>query len=63
MNAYKLLGKLGEGSFGMVALAQHKFSGVKVAIKSVAKSRIHSSFTENGQEFQELQIMEECTRS
>ena len=48
MNAYKLLGKLGEGSFGMVALAQHKNSGVKVAIKTIAKARIASSFTENG---------------
>ena len=57
MSQYEMIGKLGEGSFGAVFLARHKFSGVKVAIKLMDKSVIARSFTANNEVFQELEIM------
>ena len=40
LDQYKVLGKLGEGAFGMVFLAQHKYSAVKVAVKIMNKALI-----------------------
>ncbi len=46
-----------------MALAQHKFSLSKVAIKMVDKSKISALFTQNGQMFQELEVLRSCTQS
>ena len=35
IDQYEPLGKLGEGSFGVVILSQHKNSQVKVAVKVI----------------------------
>lgn len=40
LDQYEVIGKLGEGSFGVVFLAQHKFSKVNVAIKLMNKANI-----------------------
>ena len=58
---YVAQGKLGKGSFGVVVLAQHRFSKVKVAIKVVDKSKIVRHFTTHGQMFQELEVLKLCT--
>ena len=63
ISQYELLGKLGEGAFGAVFLAHHKFSAVKVAIKFMDKAVIASSFTANGESFQERDIMRICSQS
>ena len=46
-----------------MALAQHKFSQVKVAIKIIDKSRISALFTQNGQMFNELEVLRSCTQN
>ena len=58
---YKILKNLGEGSFGRVVLAEHKFTALKVAIKFVSKQTIEKSFTENDEKFQEIEIMEQLS--
>lgn len=60
---YESLGPLGEGSFGIVVLSQHRYSGAKVAIKIISKARIENTFKVNGQDFQELEILDEVTNS
>ena len=55
------MGPLGEGAFGLVVLSQHKYSGVKVAIKIISKGKIDRAFKVNDQVFQELKIMEEVS--
>ena len=62
LEQYQVISKLGEGTFGTVMLAQHKFSQVKVAIKMVDKSKIARLFTQNNQMFQELEVLRICTQ-
>lgn len=45
MNQYQALGKLGDGTFGTVMLAQHLHSKAKVAIKFMSKEKIAKFFT------------------
>ena len=44
---YESLGPLGEGAFGLVVLSQHKYSGVKVAVKIIGKGKIDRAFKNN----------------
>jgi len=37
---YVPMGRLGRGAFGIVLLAKHKYSGIKVAIKVIEKKVI-----------------------
>ena len=59
IDSYQPIGRLGQGSFGLVILAQHKNSKVKVAVKIINKAKIQRAFGDNGQEFKELDIMHE----
>ena len=59
---YTLLEMLGNGNFGTVTLAEHKFSKVKVALKAIKKTKIQSTFGKQGQSFDELTLMEEVCR-
>ena len=60
MDQYEPLGKLGEGSFGQVVLAKHKFSGAKVAIKVINKENTAKMFSGQMGQTGEVSIMEEC---
>ena len=51
LSQYTVLGKLGKGAFGIVVLAQHKYSEVKVAIKLIDKRQINQQFTEQDEIF------------
>lgn len=62
IDQYEPLGKLGEGSFGVVVLSQHKFSQAKVAVKVIEKAKINSVYLKNKQTFEELSISEEMAR-
>ena len=55
------MGKLGEGAFGTVFLAQHKLFKAKFAIKFIKKAMIKKSFLDNNQTFAELDILNELT--
>ena len=35
IDAYQPIGRLGQGSFGIVVLSKHAFSGVEVAVKII----------------------------
>jgi len=60
MDQYEPLAKLGEGSFGQVILAKHKFSGAKVAIKVINKENTAKMFSGQMGQTGEVQIMQEC---
>ena len=47
IDQYEPLGKLGEGSFGVVILSQHKNSQVKVAVKVIQKTKIDKVYKKN----------------
>ena len=47
IDQYEPLGKLGEGSFGVVILSQHKNSQVKVAVKVIQKTKIDKVYMKN----------------
>ena len=63
INQYEPMSKLGEGTFGVVILAQHKNSGVQVAVKVIQKQTIDKVYKKNKQHFEELEISEEIARS
>ena len=63
INQYEPLGKLGEGTFGVVILSQHKNSGVKVAVKVIQKGTIDKVYKKNKQHFEELEISKKIARS
>ena len=63
INQYEPLSKLGEGTFGVVILSQHKNSGVKVAVKVIQKGTIDKVYKKNKQHFEELEICQEVARS
>ena len=63
IDQYEPIGKLGEGSFGVVVLSQHKYTQIKVAVKVIQKSKIDAVFTKNKQAFEELAISEEMARN
>jgi serine/threonine protein kinase len=41
---YKIISVLGKGAFGKVYLAHHRFTGIKVAIKTIDKSLLKDSY-------------------
>ena len=49
INQYEPIAKLGEGSFGVVILSQHKNSGAKVAVKVIKKGTIDNIYKKNKQ--------------
>ena len=62
LGQYRAISKIGEGSFGIVNLCQHKLSSIKSAVKCIQKTKIEEVFTANGQIFEELDIMYELAR-
>lgn len=42
LNQYKVIKTLGEGSFGKVRLARHKVTGQDVAMKVIARRKLHN---------------------
>ena len=54
INQYEPVKKLGEGSFGIVLHAKHRYSGVSVAVKSIVKAKTDAAFKRNNQDFIEL---------
>ena len=63
INQYEPISKLGEGSFGVVILSQHKNSGAKVAVKVIQKGTIDKVYKRNKQQFEELEISKEMAHS
>ena len=63
INQYEPVSKLGEGSFGVVILSQHKNSGAKVAVKVIQKGTIDKVYKRNKQQFEELEISKEMAHS
>ena len=63
INQYEPIAKLGEGSFGVVILSQHKNSGAKVAVKVIQKGTVNKVYMRNKQQFEELEISKEMARS
>lgn len=63
IDQYNAMGKLGQGTFGTVLLAQHKFSEVKVAIKLIEKKTIQKIMNhgQGDQTFEETEILKYCT--
>ena len=49
INQYEPVAKLGEGSFGVVILSQHKNTGAKVAVKVIQKGTIDKVYKKNNQ--------------
>ena len=60
---YHQLCLLGKGGFGKVILAQHKHSRVKVAIKLIDKKHLNAAYSNCGETFQEVKILQEVTNS
>ena len=61
LEAYEVVKEIDSGSYGSVILAQHKLSGLQVAIKMIAMRKIDQTFKSNKQAFSELEIIQELT--
>ena len=61
---YEFLGKLGQGTFGIVLLAKHKLSGIRVAVKMINKRPIEKAFSKvENHVYQEIQVVNEIARA
>lgn len=54
---------LGGGAFGQVYLAEHKRSGMNVAVKKIEKERIKRAFKKSTEGFQELKVLREVNNA
>ena len=63
IDQFELIGKLGEGTFGIVVLGCHKISKDKFAIKVMKKEQITKVFEVNNEAFNEREILQEFSRS
>ena len=59
---YEVLGQLGQGSFGTVVMARHKFSAVKFAIKVMSKAKNKTLPGDTSLTNSEVAIMTETTQ-
>ena len=58
---YKLGKIIGEGSFGVVRIAQHRHANVKCAIKRIKKENLNGKDTLTDLMNNELQVLEETS--
>lgn len=56
---YELFGKLGEGFYGYVRLANHRETRMQRAVKSIEKSKISSTQSEKNKFFNEFEILKQ----
>ncbi|OMJ89773.1 hypothetical protein SteCoe_8043 [Stentor coeruleus] len=56
---YELMGKLGEGFYGYVRLANHRETRKQRAVKSIEKSKMSSTQTEKNKFFNEFEILKQ----